>query len=390
MLDMDTLPASFEHLNPDLREPPPTIEDESIIQNGNKRPVMLITLSCVRHAFSPPARRSGTTTNWRALRYGWLTLTGVMLGGSPAIVRGQNSAGASTTAGVISSVTITQDTQRVAIRVEGAGHLDVHAERIQNPERLALDFSGARLKVQRTSIPGVSAPVRGVRMGQLRPDVARVVVDLTASVPYQIAHEGDAVVVYLQVQPPDTNAAPTVASAAGEKPPPSKSSSPKWTEAHKKTLLAKAQQGESVAQMWLATAYAQGWFGTTDFKEALRWYRRAAEQGDPDAQNALGRMYEHGEGVVQNFALATKWYKLAAEHVPDYGAAGQGRNNLGMLYLEGHGVSKDYVQAYIWFRLSGLEANPNLSEAKAHMNPEQILEAERLVEAWKSQHTKPQ
>jgi hypothetical protein len=63
---------------------------------------------------------------------------------------------------------------------------------------------------------------------------------------------------------------------------------------------------------------------------------------------------------------------------------------LGMLYLEGHGVSKDYVQAYVWFRLSGLEASPNLSEAKAHMNPEQILEAERLVEAWKSQHTKPQ
>ena len=184
-----------------------------LIQSGNKRPVMLITLSCVRHAFSPPARRSGTTTNWRALRYGWLTLTGVMLGWSPTIVRGQNSAGASTTAGVISNVTITQDTQRVAIRVEGAGHLDVHAERIQNPERLALDFSGARLKVQRTSIQGVSAPVRGVRMGQLRPDVARVVVDLTASVPYQIAHEGDAVVVYLQVQPPDTNAVPTVASA---------------------------------------------------------------------------------------------------------------------------------------------------------------------------------
>jgi TPR repeat protein len=138
----------------------------------------------------------------------------------------------------------------------------------------------------------------------------------------------------------------------------------------------------------LDTAWLLIWQGTT--LEALRWYRRAAEQGDPDAQNALGRMYEHGEGVAQNFALATKWYKLAAEHVPDYGAAGQGRNNLGMLYLEGHGVSKDYVQAYIWFRLSGLEANPNLSEAKAHMNPEQILEAERLVEAWKSQHTKPQ
>jgi hypothetical protein len=118
---------------------------------------------------------------------------------------------------VISSVAITQDAHRMAIRVEGAGHLDVHAERIQNPERLALDFAGARLKVQRTLIPGVSAPVRGVRLGQFRPDVARVVIDLTSSVPYQITHEGDAVVVYLQVQPAETKASPAAASAVSEK-----------------------------------------------------------------------------------------------------------------------------------------------------------------------------
>jgi type IV pilus assembly protein PilQ len=124
-----------------------------------------------------------------------------MLGGNPAIVRGQESAGASTAAAVISSVAITQDLQRAAIRVEGAGRLDAHAVRLQNPERLVLDFAGARLSVQNTSIPGVSAPVRGVRMGQFRPDVVRVVIDLTSSAPYQIAHEGEAVVVYLEAQP---------------------------------------------------------------------------------------------------------------------------------------------------------------------------------------------
>jgi type IV pilus assembly protein PilQ len=135
-----------------------------------------------------------------------------MLGGNPAIARGQESAGASTTAAVISSVAITQDPTRAAIRVEGAGRLDVHAVRMQNPERLVLDFAGARLNVQKTSIPGVSAPVRGVRMGQFRPDVARVVIDLTGSAPYQIAHEGDAVVVYLQTQPVD-GATPAAATS---------------------------------------------------------------------------------------------------------------------------------------------------------------------------------
>ena len=157
------------------------------------------------------------TTNWRALRCGCLILTSVLLGGGPAIVRGQESAGATSTAAVISSVAITQDPQRAAIRVEGAGHLDVHAVRMQNPERLVLDFAGARLNVQKTSIPGVSAPVRGVRMGQFRPDVARVVIDLTGSAPYQIAHDGDAVVVYLQVQPADASA-PAVTSTTTDEP----------------------------------------------------------------------------------------------------------------------------------------------------------------------------
>jgi type IV pilus assembly protein PilQ len=158
------------------------------------------------------------TTNWRALRCGCLILTSVMLGGSPASVRGQESAGASTSAAVISSVAITQDPQRAAIRVEGPGHLDVQAVRLQNPERLVLDFAGARLNVLKTSIPGVSAPVRGVRMAQFRPDVARVVIDLTASSPYQIAHEGDAVVVYLEMQATEGNTTAAAPSPAAETP----------------------------------------------------------------------------------------------------------------------------------------------------------------------------
>src|SRR5215468_1419300 len=137
-------------------------------------------------------------TNWPAFRCGCLILAGAMLGGIPAGVRGQESAGTNASAAVISSVAITQDQQRAAVRVEGAGHLDVHATRIGNPERLVLDFAGARLGVQKTSIPGVSAPVRAVRLGQFRPDVARVVIDLTASTPYQIEHEGGAVVIYLE------------------------------------------------------------------------------------------------------------------------------------------------------------------------------------------------
>jgi type IV pilus assembly protein PilQ len=150
-------------------------------------------------------------TNWRAFRCGCLILAGVMLCAKPAIVRGQESAGGSTAKAVISSVAVTQDQRRAAIRVEGAGELHVQAQRLQNPERLVLDFAGARLSVQKTVIPGVSAPVRGVRIGQFRPDVARVVIDLTASAPYQIEHEGTAIVVYLEARPEGTT--PTTASS---------------------------------------------------------------------------------------------------------------------------------------------------------------------------------
>jgi type IV pilus assembly protein PilQ len=114
------------------------------------------------------------------------------------MVRGQESAGASVNAAVISSVAITQEPQRAAIRVEGAGRLEVQAMRMQNPDRLVLDFAGARLGLKKTSFPGASAPVQGVRAGQFRPDVARVVIDLTASTPYQIEHDGSAIVVYVQ------------------------------------------------------------------------------------------------------------------------------------------------------------------------------------------------
>jgi TPR repeat protein len=165
------------------------------------------------------------------------------------------------------------------------------------------------------------------------------------------------------------------------------SSRPKWTEADRKAWLFKAQRGDTGAQLWLGAANEQGWFGKTNFQEALKWFKKAASQGDPDAQNSLGQMYAEGEGVRQEYARAAYWYRKAADHTPDLGGAGQGRNNLGLLYLDGLGVPKDLVQAYMWFRLANVEYN--LSEAKSQMSSEQILKAERLTAEWKSRHPEP-
>src|SRR2546427_772998 len=138
-------------------------------------------------------------TNWPALRHGYLILASMALASSPALAQTQAPAGATATAAVISSVAITQASQRAAVRVDGEGRLEVRAGRMQNPDRLVLDFAGARLAVQKTVIPGISAPVRGVRIGQYRPDVARVVVDLTTATPYQVSRDGEAVVIYFEM-----------------------------------------------------------------------------------------------------------------------------------------------------------------------------------------------
>src|SRR5690348_7314902 len=140
-------------------------------------------------------------TNWPAFRCGCLILSSAVLGASPLLAQTQEPAGATATSAVISNVAITQAPQRASVRVEGEGKLDVHSLRMQNPERLVLDFMGARLAVDKTVIPGSAEPVRDVRVGQYRPNVARVVVDLSSQSPYQISRDGAAVVVFFDRQP---------------------------------------------------------------------------------------------------------------------------------------------------------------------------------------------
>jgi type IV pilus assembly protein PilQ len=142
-------------------------------------------------------------TNWPAFRHGYLILASVAWATCPVPAQSQEPAGATAASAVISSVAITQAPRRAAVRVAGEGRFDVRDARMQNPDRVVLDFAGARLAVQKKVIPGVSSPVRDVRVSQFRPGITRVVVDLTAAAPYQIAREGSAVVILFDLQPMD-------------------------------------------------------------------------------------------------------------------------------------------------------------------------------------------
>jgi type IV pilus assembly protein PilQ len=154
-------------------------------------------------------------TNWHAMRIGCLIVAGTALVTSACVAQTQEPAGANATTSVISSVAITQAPERASVRVGGEGPLEVHAARAQDPDRLVLDFRGTRLAVRKTTIPGVSAPVRGVRLGQFRPDVARVVIDLTSASPYQISRDGLSVVVSFEtVAQSPAAGAPTLKAAS--------------------------------------------------------------------------------------------------------------------------------------------------------------------------------
>jgi len=154
-------------------------------------------------------------TNRPALRNGCLIFASLACGAAPLLAQSHLAVELQPGAAIISSVAVTQATARASVRVEGEGALDARAVRMQNPDRLVLDFAGTRMAVQKTIIPGVAAPVRDVRIGQFRPDVARVVIDLLGAAPYQIGHDGNALVINFEIQTDskvDTSAATLTAA----------------------------------------------------------------------------------------------------------------------------------------------------------------------------------
>ena len=90
-----------------------------------------------------------------------------------------------------------------------------------------------------------------------------------------------------------------------------------------------------------------------NFKEALRWYMKAAEQGYAGAQSNLGVMHQVGKGVPQNFKEALRWYTKAAEQ-----RHADAQFNLGALYTNGEGgIKQDLPRALKWFRLAAAQGH---------------------------------
>jgi len=143
-----------------------------------------------------------------------------------------------------------------------------------------------------------------------------------------------------------------------------------------------AEQGIAMSQYYLGQMYRNGDGVSKNLQEAINWYRKAAEQGNALAQYNLGWIYDSGEGVPQNLNEAIKWYDKAAKQGDKYAPF-----NLGVMYYTGSGVQKDFVKTHFWFDVGILNGNLKAKKWRdkiaKRMSPEQITEAQRLIDEWR-------
>jgi len=112
-----------------------------------------------------------------------------------------------------------------------------------------------------------------------------------------------------------------------------------WDKAYK--CYEKAAKTDVVsAQICMGKAYANG----GNYKEAAKWYNRAAEQGNEKANDYLKWMYEGGKGYIFDFKRIREIHKQAAKEkdaIAQY--------HLGWIYEYGAGVLRDGVKAVEWY-----------------------------------------
>jgi hypothetical protein len=139
-----------------------------------------------------------------------------------------------------------------------------------------------------------------------------------------------------------------------------------------------AEQGNVLAQDWLGDMYSIGsdfYEGVPrDDKEAIKWYTKAAEQGYASAQYSLGIMYQS-----KDYKEAFKWFTKAAEQ-----GDASAQFALGEMYYKSEGVVENHIEAYKWFLLAEMNGKRDtLKEELAYkMTPAQIAEAQKRAKEF--------
>ena len=84
-----------------------------------------------------------------------------------------------------------------------------------------------------------------------------------------------------------------------------------------KDIKAKADEGDTEAQCWLAICYSNGFYGCKiDKVQAQELFQKVAQQTNENlaaVQHSKGVCYKNGYGVTKDLVEAAKWYLKAAE-----------------------------------------------------------------------------
>src|SRR5258707_12602338 len=119
---------------------------------------------------------------------------------SDVVVKNQNSAaaqkpGATTRIGKIS---VARGGDGLNIEISGSGPMTAKTMRLTHPDRVVVDIPNSVLKGRAREIPVNSGDVRSVRVGRYQEGTTRVVVDMAQMRDFQIAPDGNKLVVSMR------------------------------------------------------------------------------------------------------------------------------------------------------------------------------------------------
>ena len=145
------------------------------------------------------------------------------------------------------------------------------------------------------------------------------------------------------------------------------------------------------------------WYQQGEFDIAKKFWEPLSERGDCDAEYAMGLLYFTGLGVGRSHDNAIILWNRAAEQAQPQAQVALGaaysRLNVSYLYIDcgrGCGVNKNLIQGYKWFGLGSKYGSPreiaeserSKSKIAAMMTPEQMDEAQSLVDNWEPEPSK--
>lgn len=142
-----------------------------------------------------------------------------------------------------------------------------------------------------------------------------------------------------------------------------------------------AGQGYVAAERNLGKVYYNGDANVkVDYKEAAKWFQKAAAKNDPNAMFAIGWMYANGHGVEKDRGQVAVWYQKAAA-LNDEGA----QYYLGEMHFEGFAVEKDVAKAVELFKKSAASGYSSAQLRLGHLYANGIgvpKDSVKAVEWW--------